>query len=49
MNSNSNSNNSVLINIVATLYLISRNVDFVFIIVFPGYFRFEFLQEQFLG
>ena len=49
MNSNSNSNNSVLINIVAALYLISRNVDFVFIIVFSGYFRFEFLQEQFLG
>ena len=32
LNSNSNSNNSILINIVGTLYLMIRNLDFVFMI-----------------
>ena len=36
LNPNSNSNNSIRINIVSTLYLMSRNVDFVFIIMFSG-------------
>ena len=36
LNPNSNSNNSILINIVSTLHLMSRNVDFVFIIMFSG-------------
>ena len=34
--SNSNSNNSILINIVGTLYLMGRNIDFVFMIMFAG-------------
>ena len=32
LNSNPNSNNSILINIVGTLYLMIRNLDFVFMI-----------------
>ena len=36
LNPNSNSNNSIRINIVSTLYLMSRNVDFLFIIMFSG-------------
>ena len=36
LNSSSNSNNSILINIVGKLHLMSRNVDFVFMIMFSG-------------
>ena len=31
-----NSNNSILINFVGKLYLMSKNVDFVFMIMFSG-------------
>ena len=34
LNLNSNSNNLILINIVSTLYLMSRNINFAFIIMF---------------
>ena len=36
INSKSNSNNSVLINFVGKLYLMSKNVDFVYMIMFSG-------------
>ena len=50
LNPNSNSNNSVLINIVGTLYLMSRNVDLVLSSYFQNfYFKFELLQEQCLA
>ena len=46
LNPSANSNNSVLISIVGTLYFISRNVNFVFMIMFSG---LQLLQEQFLA
>ena len=52
MNSNSNSNNSILINTVDMLYLMIRNLDFIFMIdhVFQDLdFTVELLQEQFLA
>ena len=49
INSKSNSNNSVLINFVGKLYSMSKNVDFVFMIMFSDlHFTAELLQEQFL-
>ena len=52
LNSNSNSNNSILINTVDMLYLMIRNLDFIFMIdhVFQDLdFTVELLQEQFLA
>ena len=50
INSKSNSNNSILINFVGKLYLTSKNVDFVFMIMISGLnFTAELLQEQFLA
>ena len=50
INSKFNSNNSILINFVGKLYLTSKNVDFVFMIMISGLnFTAELLQEQFLA
>ena len=52
LNSNSNSSNSILINTVDMLYLMIRNLDFIFMIdhVFQDLdFTVELLQEQFLA
>ena len=49
INSKSDSNNSILIDFVGQQYLMSINVDFVFMIMLSGHFTAELLQEQFLA